>query len=95
MTPTAIYALGGTCTAIVSALVLIIAAYRTNTARVWREEAEAQKSRADRLAGDLTEIKDRLSRLERENRRLVNLLISLDPERLAGMRLSAPIPEED
>jgi predicted nuclease with TOPRIM domain len=62
---------------------------------VWREEAEAQKERADRLAGDLTEIKNRLTRIEQENARLIQLLTSLDPNRLAVMRLAANPTEDD
>jgi predicted nuclease with TOPRIM domain len=62
---------------------------------VWREEAEAQKERADRLAGDLTEIKNRLTRIEQENARLIQLLTSLDPNRLAVMRLATNPTEDD
>ncbi|MEV0471000.1 hypothetical protein, partial [Streptomyces prunicolor] len=62
-------------------------------ARIWREEAEAQKERADRLASDLTEIKNRLTRIEQENARLIQLLTSLDPARLAVIRLADNPPE--
>ncbi|WP_416972532.1 hypothetical protein [Streptomyces sp. 4F14] len=72
----------------IAAVVVIVAAFRTNTARVWKEEAEAQKARADRLAEDLTEIKERLTRIEHENVRLVQLLTSLDPARLAAIRIT-------
>ncbi|XMN06960.1 hypothetical protein ACK8N7_13360 [Streptomyces griseobrunneus] len=84
----------GTLASLVAALVVVLAAYRTSAARVWREEAEAQKERADRLAGDLTEIKNRLSRIESENARLIALLTALDPSRLAVIRL-ATNPTED
>ncbi|MVO87431.1 hypothetical protein GPA10_22370 [Streptomyces sp. p1417] len=70
-----------------------MAAFRTNTAKVWREEAEAQKERADRLAGDLAEIKARLARIEAENARLIQILTSLDPARLAVVRLTDDTPE--
>ncbi|MFI5802981.1 hypothetical protein [Streptomyces sp. NPDC051561] len=77
------------CLATVSAAVIVvIASLRTNTAKVWREEAEAQKERADRLAGDLTEIKNRLARIESENARLIGLLTALDPARLSLVRLT-------
>ncbi|ARX87882.1 hypothetical protein SMD44_07364 [Streptomyces alboflavus] len=61
---------------------------------MWREEAEAQKERADRLAGDLDEIKARLARIEAENARLITLLTSLDPARLAVVRLTDDSTED-
>jgi small-conductance mechanosensitive channel len=73
---------------------VVVAAFRTNTARVWKEEAEAQKARAERLENDLKEIKERLTHIERDNARLVALLTSLDPNRLAAIRLAAN-PTED
>jgi Fe-S cluster assembly scaffold protein SufB len=85
----------GTLASLVGALVVVLAAFRTSAARVWREEAEAQKERADRLASDLTEIKDRLRRIEAENARLIALLTSLDPNRLAANRLATPPDLED
>lgn len=94
MNPSQIFALSGTLASVVAAVVVVLAAARTSSARVWREEAEAQKGRADRLAGDLTEIKNRLSRIEAENARLIKLLTSLDPDRLAVLRLAAN-PMED
>jgi Fe-S cluster assembly scaffold protein SufB len=77
-----------------AAVVVVVASFRTSAARVWREEAEAQKQRADRLASDLTEIKNRLSRIEAENARLIQILTSLDPQRLSVMRIAA-YPEEN
>ncbi|GAA4794746.1 hypothetical protein [Streptomyces ziwulingensis] len=41
---------------VVAAAVVILTAFRTNTARVWKEEAESQKACDDRLEADLTEI---------------------------------------
>ncbi|MEU6704716.1 hypothetical protein [Streptomyces wuyuanensis] len=91
MSVSAMFALSGTLSAIASAIVVIWAAFKVNTARIWREEAEAQKIRADRLQTDLTEIKNRLSRIEAENARLIQILTSLDPNslsvRLAQTRL--------
>ncbi|MEU9707987.1 hypothetical protein AB0E21_05125 [Streptomyces sp. NPDC047967] len=84
----------GTAASLVAAFVVAFSAYRTSAARVWREEAEAQKERADRLASDLTEIKNRLARIESENVRLVALLTALDPSRLAVIGL-ATNPTED
>ncbi|MFJ8041221.1 hypothetical protein ACIRBX_12015 [Kitasatospora sp. NPDC096147] len=72
----------GTAASITAALVMVRASWQINTARLWREEAEAQKTRADRLQADMTEIKERLARLEVENARLVQLLTQLSPEQL-------------
>ncbi|MFB7782074.1 hypothetical protein ACFC1D_05100 [Streptomyces vinaceus] len=94
MTPTQILTAGGTLASLVAAVVVVLAAARTSSARVWREEAEAQKTRADRLESSLSEIKERLSRIEAENKRLISLLTSLDPNRLAVLRLAAN-PQED
>jgi len=94
MPPSEIFGYTGTASAILAAVVVVIASFRTNTAKVWRDEAEAQKSRADRLEASLKEINTRLSRIEIENERLVQLLTSLDPTKLAVIRLAA-IPMED
>ncbi|MGW5773115.1 hypothetical protein ACWEVY_28685 [Streptomyces longwoodensis] len=67
--------------------VVVVASLRTNTAKVWKEEAEAQKARAERLETDLKEIKERLSRIESENARLIELLTALDPERIRSLRV--------
>ncbi|MFJ9234389.1 hypothetical protein ACIRJ3_05315 [Streptomyces anulatus] len=85
----------GTLASLIAALVVVFAAYRTSAARVWREEAEAQKSRADRLEASLKEINARLSRIEIENERLVQLLTSLDPTKLAVIRLATTPSEDD
>ncbi|MFJ9900242.1 hypothetical protein ACIQPR_43630 [Streptomyces sp. NPDC091280] len=81
----ALFAYAGMGATAIAALVMTKAAWRLNTARVWKEEAEAQKARADRLMEDLTEIKERLTRIEDENKRLVQILLSLDPERIAAL----------
>ncbi|MFD4646332.1 hypothetical protein ACFRJ3_34910 [Streptomyces sp. NPDC056696] len=94
MTLSTVFSISGTLAAFVAAVVVVLASQKTSAARVWREEAEAQKQRADRLASDLTEIKNRLTRIEQENARLIQLLTSLDPNRLAVMRL-ATNPTED
>jgi predicted nuclease with TOPRIM domain len=70
-----------------AAAVVIYAGWRRGTSNVWKEEAEAQKARADRLEDDLNEIKERLSRIEKENARLIELLTALDPERLRALRI--------
>ncbi|OLZ74239.1 hypothetical protein AV521_00635 [Streptomyces sp. IMTB 2501] len=67
---------------VVGGFVVVRAAREVKTAEVWKAEAEAQKARADRLQEDLTEIKDRLGRIEEENKRLVQLVSTIDPERL-------------
>ncbi|MEU3436724.1 hypothetical protein [Streptomyces sp. NPDC006863] len=85
----------GTLASLGAAIVVFFAAYRTSAAKVWREEAEAQKSRADRLEESLKEINSRLTRIEIENERLVHLLTSLDPTKLAVIRLTTPLSEDD
>jgi hypothetical protein len=95
MTLSNVLSISGTLAAFVAAVVVVLASHRTSAAKVWREEAEAQKERADRLAGDLTEIKNRLTRIEQENARLIQLLTSLDPNRLAVMRLATNSTEDD
>ncbi|WP_406153558.1 hypothetical protein OH797_31825 [Streptomyces anulatus] len=87
MTPTDIFGFAGTAASVVAALVLIKASYQTKTSQVWKEEAEAQKSRADRLQTDMNEIKERLTRIEAENQRLIELLTALDPERVRALRI--------
>ncbi|MFI8237609.1 hypothetical protein ACIF83_10210 [Streptomyces sp. NPDC085866] len=44
------------------------------TAQIWKGEAEAQKARADRLEAALSELADRVARLEAENRHLSELV---------------------
>jgi predicted nuclease with TOPRIM domain len=66
---------------------VIKVSFHAQSAKVWREEAEAQKSRADRLQTDMSEIKERLSRIEAENARLIELLTALDPARIAALRI--------
>lgn len=95
MTPTEILSLAGTLVSVVAAVVVVLAGLRINTAKVWKEEAEAQKERANRLANDLAEIKDRLKRIEQENARLVQLLTSLDPARLAAVQIPYTTPEAE
>ncbi|OKH96596.1 hypothetical protein AB852_00620 [Streptomyces uncialis] len=65
---------------------MVKAAWQTQTSRVWREEAEAQRSRADRLQADMDEVKERLAQLEAKNQRLIDLLSTVDPERLTALR---------
>lgn len=93
MTFSQLLSISGNLAIFIAAAVVVLASHKTSAARVWREEAQAQKERADRLAGDLTEIKNRLSRIEAENARLIQLLTSLDPTRLAVTRLAEESPE--
>lgn len=95
MSPSDVFNHAGTATVVIAALVVVVAAFRTNTAKVWREEAEAQKTRADRLEGTLKEINERLSVIEHENKQLVRLLTSIDPARLAVIQLTTNRPEGD
>ncbi|WP_259454018.1 hypothetical protein [Streptomyces ginkgonis] len=59
---------------LVGALVVTRASRETRAIEIWRGEAEAHKARADRLQADLTEIKERLARIEEENSKLLRLL---------------------
>jgi hypothetical protein len=68
-------------------LALVFAGARTNSARIWREEAEAHKARADRLIGELEEIKNRLTHLEGYNATLVAILSTIDPQKLEELRI--------
>jgi cytochrome c-type biogenesis protein CcmH/NrfG len=94
MTLSEFFSFSGPVVTFIAALVVILAAFRTNTARVWKEEAEAQKARAERLESDLKEIKNRLTHIERDNARLITLLTSLDPTRLTALRMTSD-PLED
>ncbi|MFD4608271.1 hypothetical protein ACFWOT_09155 [Streptomyces sp. NPDC058440] len=87
MTPTEILALVSPLAAVSAAAVVVLAQFRTSAAKVWKGEAEAHKERADRLEKDLSEIKERLARIEQENARLIQLLTALDPSRLTTIRL--------
>ncbi|WP_235482035.1 hypothetical protein [Streptomyces roseoverticillatus] len=77
----------GITSIIIGGYVVVRASKEVRTADVWREEAAAQKARADRLQDDLSEIKLRLTRIETENQRLVELLTALDPARVAALRI--------
>lgn len=89
MTIELILAILGILSTLTAAVVVVIAAFRVNTAKVWKGEAEAQKERADRLENDLTEIKQRLTQIERKNSRLIEILTALDPARIAAHLSSA------
>lgn len=67
-------------------LALVFAGIRANSARIWREEAEAYKARADRTLEELEEIRKRLTHLEGYNATLVSLLSTIDPQRLQELR---------
>lgn len=79
---------GGTLAGVAGAVSLIVAHFKTNSARIWREEAEAQKTRADRLITELTEVKERLTELEGYTQTLVLLLSTIDPAKLEEIRIT-------
>ncbi|MEV8022485.1 hypothetical protein AB0O76_40575 [Streptomyces sp. NPDC086554] len=81
-----LFGIVGILATVIGGFVVVRAAKEAKTAEVWKAEAEAQKARADRLQEDLTEIKDRLGRIEEENKRLVQLVSIIDPERLSIFR---------
>ncbi|MET7984569.1 hypothetical protein [Streptomyces sp. NPDC005281] len=73
--------------ALTAASMVIYANWRRGTHNIWKEEAEAQKARADRLEDDLEEIKLRLAAIEKKNQRLIDLLTALDPDRLRELHV--------
>lgn len=60
--------------ALAAAYVRVRSSVDNQTAEIWKGEAEAQKTRADRLETALTELSDRVARLEAENRHLSELV---------------------
>ncbi|MEV3860705.1 hypothetical protein AB0J38_41150 [Streptomyces sp. NPDC050095] len=94
MTVSQLVSFSGTFATLTAAVVVVLASHKTSAARVWREEAEAQKQRADRLSADLTEIKQRLARIEAENARLIRLLTALDPAQLTALRYAVGAQED-
>jgi len=84
---------GGILAGVAGSIALVIASFRTRTsqiwqesAKAWREEAEAQKTRADRLIAELEEVKKRLTDLETYTKTLVNILSTVDSQRLTELR---------
>lgn len=72
---------------VAGAVAVVISSIRTSATRIWKEEAEAEKRRADRLFNELEEVKNRLTELENYTRTLVTLLSAVDPQRLEELRL--------
>ncbi|MEH6373684.1 hypothetical protein V7793_04895 [Streptomyces sp. KLMMK] len=81
-----IFGIVGILATVIGGFVVVRAAKEAKTAEVWKAEAEAQKARGDRLQDDLTEIKERLRRIEKENNRLLEILSIIDPEKLLALR---------
>lgn len=91
---------GGPLAGVAGAIALIIAQIRTNSTRAntalvwqaaansWKEEAEAQKSRADRLIDELEGVKHELEELKKQTRTLVAVLSALDPEKVDELRIT-------
>lgn len=60
--------------AMVAAAVVVVRSSALRTAaETWREEAEAQKARADRLEDSVTDLSKRVEKLEADNTRLQDL----------------------
>jgi len=87
MTPDRLFQYVGAVATLVAALIMAKTSWHSQAARVWQAEAEAQQHRADRLQNDMDEVKARLTRIEDENRRLIELLTALDPVRVAALRI--------
>lgn len=81
-----LFNIGGTLAGVAGAIALIASSIRTNAARIWKEEAEAQKTKNNRLIGELEEIKTRLTLLEKYNATLVALVTTIDPQKLEELR---------
>lgn len=81
-----LFGIAGILATMIGGFVVVRAAKEAKTAEVWKAEAEAQKARGDRLELDLTEIKERLKRIEQENARLIQILTTIDPEHLVVPR---------
>lgn len=60
--------------ALAAAYVRVRSSVDNQTAEIWKGEAEAQKARADRLEVALSELSERVARLEAENRHLSELV---------------------
>jgi hypothetical protein len=79
--------IGGLIALGVGSLAVVFATFRTNTSRVWREEADAQKTRADRVLGELEKVTQELTELKEYTHTLVRLLSTVDPQKLEELRL--------
>lgn len=88
-----ILAVTGMITLVIGALTVVFASFRTNTAKVWKEEAEAWMAKANRLEEDLTEIKERLRIIQRDNERLLQLLTAISPDQLTNLHNTYHPPE--
>lgn len=71
---------------LVGLLALLFAGRKVSTSAVWKGEAEAWKERANRLIGELEEVKTKLEDLEGYTQTLVRLLSTIDPEKLNELR---------
>lgn len=60
--------------ALAAAWVKVRSSIDNQTAEIWKNEAEAQKARADRLEFAIRELTERVSSLESENRQLRELV---------------------
>jgi uncharacterized small protein (DUF1192 family) len=59
------------------------AAAHVSTIEVWREEAEAQKARGDRLEAAVHELSEQITALRNEVQRLTGVLRAVAPELLS------------
>lgn len=85
---------GSPLAGLAGAIAFVLAAFKTNSTKVWREsseawreEAEVQKTRADRLIDELEGVKHELEELKKQTRTLVAVLSALDPEKLNELRI--------
>lgn len=67
-------------------LAILLAGRRTHAASIWKTEAEAWKERANRLIGELELVKADLEKVNGYSQTLVQLLSTIDPEKLEELR---------
>lgn len=79
--------IGGIIALVAGGVAVLVATFKTNTSRVWREEAEAQKTRADRLLNDIEKMTKEIEGLKEYTHALVRILSTIDPTRLEDLRL--------
>lgn len=86
MSPSEMLTFTGLISILVAAAVVTYSAFRTNTTRVWKDEAEAWKARAETALVELEELRDQLTELEGYTQTLVRILSTIDPQRLDDLR---------
>ncbi|KQX43543.1 hypothetical protein ASD97_26100 [Streptomyces sp. Root63] len=66
---------------------MVFSSWNTNATRLYKEEAEAQKARADRAFAEIEKMTKEISELKEYTHALVRILSTIDPEKLEELRL--------